>query len=187
MPKLYLLARLGGADRQLLAAEEAGSNTGEHTKFAAMGGVLLTTAGVAAVSMFFALYHAVGTGVGWAIPLGLVWGVVIVNVDRLLIITMSGTRGHPVQMAATIVSRLVLAALIAAVVATPLVLQIFSRDIGAELPILQAQKSAQYNKSLGNGADAKQLAQINAEIAAENAVINGTGHSRVATDSARVP
>jgi hypothetical protein len=186
MAKRYLLARLGGADRKLLADEEVGSQTGERTKFVAMGGVLLTTAGVATVSMFFALHHAVGVDVGWSIPLALAWGVVIINIDRLLIITMSGTRGHPVQMAVTILTRLALASLIAVVVATPLVLQIFASDIGAELPILAQQKSQQFKQNLANGADEKQLATIGAEIAAENAVINGTGPSQVATDQAAV-
>ena len=182
MAKHYPLARLGGADRQLLAAEETGSQTGERTRATAMGGVLLTTAGVAAVSMFFALHHAVGVSTGWAVPLALAWGTVIVNIDRLLIITMSGSRGHPVRLAVTVLSRLVLAALIAIVVATPLVLQIFAKDIGAELPILQEKKSAQYNQSLASGSDAKQLAKINAEIKTETAAANGTGSSAVTAD-----
>lgn len=186
MAKRYLLARLGGADRKLLADEEVGSQTGERTKFVAMGGVLLTTAGVATVSMFFALHHAVGVDVGWSIPIALAWGVVIINVDRLLIITMGSTRGHPAQMAVTIATRLALAALIAVVVATPLVLQIFASDIGAELPILAQQKSQQFKQSLANGADEKQMAAIGSEIAAENAVINGTGPSQVATDQGAV-
>jgi hypothetical protein len=186
MAKHYLLSRLGGADGQLLAAEETGSRTGERTKFAAMGGVLLTTAGVATVSMFFALHHAVGVSVGGSVFLAIAWGVVIINLDRLLIVTMGSTRGHPVQLAVTMMSRLMLAALIALVVATPLVLQIFASDIGAELPILQEQKSQQFKQSLAGGADEKQLATINSEITAEEAVINGTGPSQVGTDKAAV-
>lgn len=186
MAKRYLLSRLGGADRKLLEDEELASQTGERTKFAAMGGVLLTTAGVATVSMFFALHHAVGVDVGWSVLLALAWGTVILNIDRLLIITMGSTRGHPVKMAVTMLSRLVLAALIAVVVATPLVLQIFASDISAELPILQQQQSQQFKQGLANGADEKQLATINNDIATEQNVINSGGSSQVATDKAAV-
>jgi Domain of unknown function (DUF4407) len=186
MAKRYLFSRLGGGDPKLLAEEDAGSRTGERTKFAAMGGVLLTTAGVAAVSMFFALHHAVGVNVGWSIPLALAWGLVIINIDRLLIITMGSTRGQPLKMAVTIFSRLVLAALIALVVATPLVLTIFHSDISAELPILAEQKSQQFKQSLANGADEKQLATITSEINAENAIVDGTGPSQVGTDQTLV-
>lgn len=175
MVKHYFLARLGGADGRLLADEEMASQTGERTKFAAMGGVLLTTAGVATVSMFFALHHGVGVSVGWSVPLALAWGVVIINLDRLLIVTMGSARGHPIRLASTMLARLVLAALIAIVVATPLVLQIFAKDIGAELPIVQQQQSAAFAKSVDNGADGRQLAKTNSEITAEQNVINAKG------------
>jgi hypothetical protein len=124
--------------------------------------------------------------VGWSIPLAFAWGVVIINIDRLLIITMAGTRGHPVQMVVTILARLALAALIALVVATPLVLQIFHGDISAELPIQAEKKSQQFKQSLANDTDENQLAKIGPEIAADNAVINGTGPSQVSTDQAAV-
>jgi hypothetical protein len=99
---------------------------------------------------------------------------------------MSGTRGHPVQMAVTMLSRLVLAALIAIVVALPLVLQIFASDVGAQLPIIQQQQSKKFAQGLATGADGKQLAAINAEITTEENLINGKGGSQVATDQATV-
>jgi hypothetical protein len=175
MTKHYFIERLGGADRKLLADEETAGQSGERTRFAAMAGVLLTTASVATVSMFFALHHAVGVSVGWSVPLALAWGTVILNIDRFLVITMSGTRGHPLQMTGMVLFRLALAALIALVVSMPLVLQIFASDISAELPILQEQKSAQFAKNLTKGADGQQLATINSKIAAEQNAINGTG------------
>ena len=173
MARRYLIARLGGADPKVLGDKRLEGLSGERTRFVAMAGVLLTTAGVASVSMFFALHHAVGVSQGWAITLAILWGVVILNIDRFLVISMSGTRDHPVQMIGIMLPRLLLAALLAAVVSTPLVLQIFHSDISAELPILQQQKSAQFNRQLNNSADAKNLKKIEADITAVQG--GGTG------------
>ena len=139
MAKFYLLSRLGGGNRELLADGQPAATTGERAKFAAMGGVLLTTAGVASVSMFFALHHAVGADIGWSIALGLAWGVVILNLDRFLVVTMNGARDRGWLMAMTVLGRLLLAALVAMVVSMPLVLQIFASDISSELPLIAAQ------------------------------------------------
>jgi Domain of unknown function (DUF4407) len=186
MPKLYLIARLGGADGRMLADEELASRTGERTRFVAMGGVLLTTAGVATLSMFFALHHAVDLSVGWSICFALAWGVVIINIDRFLIITLTGNRGHPVRLTVTVLVRLVLAALISIVVATPLVLQIFHSDIWAELPVIQQQQSASFAKSQANDAQEGRLAKDDARLKAEQVVADGNGPSQVASDRAIV-
>ena len=186
MAKHYYIARLGGADRKLLADEETTGQSGERTRFVAMAGILLTTASVATVSMFFALHHAVGLGVGWSVGFGLAWGVVIINIDRYLVISMSGTRGHKWQMLLMMVPRVVLAALIALVVATPLVLQIFASDIGAELPILQQQQSKAFAQGIGSTADGQQLTKVQAEIAQEQAIVNGKTSQTLANDQNRV-
>jgi hypothetical protein len=186
MAKHYLLARLGGADARMLADEEIASQTGERTRFVAMGGVLLTTAGVAALSMFFALHHAVGLSTGWSIPFALAWGIVIINIDRFLIITMTGSRGHPVRLIVTVLIRLVLATLIAIVVATPIVLQVFASDIKAELPVIQQQQSAAFVQSQAHDGAENQLAKDNAQIKVEQGVADGNGETQVATYQATV-
>jgi Domain of unknown function (DUF4407) len=175
MAKHYLLARLGGADARMLADEEIASQTGERTRFVAMGGVLLTTAGVATLSMFFALHHAVGVSTGWSIPFALAWGVVIINIDRFLIITLTSSRGHPVRLTVTVLVRLVLAGLISIVVATPLVLQVFASDIDAELPIIQQQQSTAFGKNIPNTADGRQLATYEQQIKTAQNVIDAKG------------
>ena len=131
-----------------------------------MGGVLLTTAGVATVSMFFALHHAVGADIGWSIVLGLAWGVVILNLDRFLVVTMNGARGQRWQMAITVLLRLLLAALVAMVVSMPLVLQIFSGDVNSELPLIAAvrSRSSVTQKAIVNGTDREpQITKLNPE------------------------
>jgi hypothetical protein len=178
--KHYYLARLGGGD------PEAMGQSGERARFTSMGCVIIGTASVAAISMFFALHHAVGADVGWSIPIALGWGLLILIIDRFMVISMNGTRGRPWQLLGMLLLRLVLAGLIATVVSMPIVLQIFSSDINAELPIIAAQKSAQYNTSLTKSATGKSLAKVEGEITTEQAVASGAVSSKVKADQDQV-
>jgi len=151
-----------------------------------MGGVLLTTAGVATISMFFALHHAVGADVAWSVVLGLAWGIVILNLDRFLVVTMDGARDRKWQLAITVLLRLLLAALVAMVVSMPLVLQIFAGDINSELPLIAAQKSEQYKTAVLNGPVEQQITVLNGKIATEEGVIDGNGSAKEQADQADV-
>ena len=71
------LTWLGGADKEILAQVPQ-----ERGGFVQMAVVLLTTAGIASLSMFFALYNGVGEPLAASVVLGLLWGVVILNLDR---------------------------------------------------------------------------------------------------------
>jgi hypothetical protein len=191
--RLDLLAWLGGADSALLNDERLRGLGGERGRFVAMAGVLLTTAAVAAVSMFFALSHGVGISRGWSVVFAVLWGVAILNIDRFLVVSLSGTRGHFFQMIAMTVPRLLLAAVLALVVSEPLVLQIFKSDISAEIPVLQQQQSQTFAKSLANGADAQQIAKdttqiasIQAQIKAVNPGGGGAASNQIAQDGQAV-
>ncbi len=173
MARRYHLAWLGGGDPDAVA------QSGDRAQFTAMGGVLIGTASVATLSMFFALHHAVGVDVGWSIPVALGWGLLILTIDRFMVVSMSTTRDHPFRMLGMVVFRLLLAALIATVVSMPLVLQIFHSDISAELPILAAKKSAQYKVNLKNGALEGQITSLQGVITGEQDVVNGTAPSQV--------
>jgi len=186
MKKRYLLAQLGGGNRDLLADGQPAATTGERMKFNAMGGVLLTTAGVAAVSMFFALRHAVGADIGWSVALGALWGVVILNLDRFLVVTMNGARGRKTLLGVTILGRLLVAALVSTVVSMPLVLVIFASDINAELPAVAQQKSAAFKNAINNGTLQQQINELEAKIKAEEAVVHGPGSAQEQTDEKNV-
>jgi len=182
----FLLVRLGGGSPELLADGRPAAATRERTKFAAMGGVLLTTAGVAAISMFFALHHAIGADIGWSVVLGLVWGVVILNLDRFLVVTMNDTRGRWWQMAIAVFLRLLLAALVAMVVSMPLVLQVFAGDVSSELPLIAAKKTAQFHQESLKGALAQQINHLEGQIRGEQAVISSKGSIKQQADQANV-
>lgn len=183
---LNFLSWLGGADPALLNDERLKGLGGERGRFVAMAGVLLTTGIVAAVSMFFALSHGVGISRGWSVVFAVLWGIAIINIDRFLVVSLSGTRGRFLQMIGMTLPRLFLAALLAIVISEPLVLQIFKSDISAELPILQQQQSQSFDKKLANGADAKQIASDTTQIASIQAQIRAANSGSGAGTSSAV-
>src|SRR3954469_9971007 len=77
-----LLLTVSGANRDVLRDAPK-----ERTKQVAMGAVLLSTAGIAAVSASYALYMALHLWVPFALLGGFVWGLVILNLDRWLIVS----------------------------------------------------------------------------------------------------
>lgn len=130
------LAVLGGADGAVLDEVPI-----ETPRFVQMFFVLAGTALVSAISMLFALTTGVRVAVWLAIPLALVWALIIFNLDRFLTSTMRSTR-NLWRLIGLALPRVVMAAVIGIVVAEPLVLQIFSNDIAREVNatnITQAQ------------------------------------------------
>src|SRR4051794_13369786 len=77
------MAVLAGARPDVLA-----SAPGARAKFVALGGVLLSTGGLAAVSAAFAVHMALGVWWPFALLIGLGWGFVIVNLDRMVLVEM---------------------------------------------------------------------------------------------------
>ena len=128
------LAFLGGGDRALLAEVPQG-----RPRFAAMGAVLLTTAGLAALSMFYALHDGIQVELVWSLILCLIWGLVILNLERFLVITMGSVRSISRLMLLAL-PRLALSAVIGVVITTPLVLRIFSADVDKQLVIMHARQ-----------------------------------------------
>src|SRR3954447_19998452 len=78
------LAALGGARPDVLEVAP-----GARPRFVALGGVLLSTGGLAVLSAAFAVHMAVGVVWPLAIAIGLFWGLVIVNLDRMLLVGMA--------------------------------------------------------------------------------------------------
>lgn len=137
-----LLARLAGAQPAVLAKTPV-----DRTRFTAMGGVLISTAAVATVSAVYALSAAVGLPVWAAVVAGLLWGVIILNLDRMLVVSMTKGAGWWPTMV-SVASRLMLAFVIGTVVSTPLVLRIFEPEINAELQVMHTQNLTEAQKDL---------------------------------------
>ena len=60
----------------------------ERTRFESLGLAILITSGMATISMWFALYSAMGVNPFAAIPGALAWGLIIMGIDRWLVISV---------------------------------------------------------------------------------------------------
>src|ERR1700722_3485443 len=161
------LAVLGGADRVLLARVPQ-----ERSRFVAMALVLLTTASIAMVSMIFAMNDGVHVPLAAAIVTGIFWGFVILNLDRYLVLSMGHVRTWQ-RMLMMAVPRLLLAAVISLVIATPLTLRIFQHDIQVQVSKTQATESAQMKKLEAQSLPAQEAAAAQKQITQDNWVIAG--------------
>jgi hypothetical protein len=160
-------AWLGGADKAVLAEVSAG-----RARFAQMGGVLLTTAGIAVVSMTFAMHDAVGAPTWLAGVIGIFWGFIILNLDRLLVLSIGATRNRR-HMWLMATPRLVMAAILAVVISTPLVLRIFASDINSQLFIIHEKVSSQQKTLEANSNEAHEATQLQNQIAAQESILAG--------------
>ncbi|WP_339785131.1 DUF4407 domain-containing protein [uncultured Imperialibacter sp.] len=112
----------------------------ESARFVSIGGAVFFTGLLAAVSGGFALY-SVFSNYWVAVLFGLLWGLMIFNLDRFLVSSLkkSENKWEEWLMASP---RIVLAVLIAIVVAKPLELRIFQPEIEAELVLIKEEQKA---------------------------------------------
>jgi hypothetical protein len=106
--------------------------TSEHTKYSGLGGVILATFILAALSSGYAIYSVFGN-ILWTIVFAVIWGLIIFNFDRFLVSTM---RKYAVSTSKQIwmaVPRIVLALLIGVTIARPLELKIFEKEIDTKV------------------------------------------------------
>lgn len=141
----------------------------EINKHVGLGGTIFFTGLLAALSGGYALW-TVFENLWAAIGFGVVWGLMIFNLDRYIVTSMKKKGGFFKQFSLAF-PRIVLAALIALVIAIPLELRIFKKEIDKELVVIQneeLQKNRMAVDSLFsmNTADIQGLiAEYKAEIA----------------------
>jgi Domain of unknown function (DUF4407) len=162
-----LLIWLSGADPHTLRKAPR-----ERNKFTALGGVVLTTAAMAGVSCAFALHVGVKVALIMAIPIGLLWALAIMNLDRWLV-TASPRRDRWYQNLYMALPRLVLAVIIGGVISTPLVLWIFQREINAELEVINQQNAVVFQQQLNGDERYKGLPALEAQVADLQAIVDG--------------
>jgi hypothetical protein len=163
------LAVLAGARPDVLAAAP-----GARAKFVALGGVLLSTGALAAVSAAFAVHMALGVWWPFALLVGLGWGTVIVNLDRMLLVGMA----HDASMKRNLVMavpRVGLALVLGAVVATPLTLEVFHKEIDTEMVAMQAEAADAYRASLDADTRFEHLPELKERIATQEAIVASGG------------
>jgi Domain of unknown function (DUF4407) len=117
---------------------------GERTKFQSLGWVILITAGMAVMSMWFALTTTLGLSAFVAVFGALLWGLVIMGIDRWLVTSMPHNRSRKLLMA---IPRLALALLLGSVISTPFVLRIFASEINNQVSVIKENNEAAFLNS----------------------------------------
>ena len=147
------LVWLSGAQRQILERCPT-----ERSKYAGFGAIILATATTAAVSMTFALVAALNAKLWVALPFALFWGLFIMGLDRWLLVSLRPQKKISANFL-VVVPRLGLSLLFAAIISTPLILQIFQPEINREIPVIQAQAADVYYQEQATSSLSKQIAE----------------------------
>ncbi|MEU0566238.1 DUF4407 domain-containing protein [Nonomuraea sp. NPDC005983] len=147
---------------------------GERARFHGLGGAILTTACIAAISMTFALASALKVFPPLAVLIGLVWGVAILSLDRWLVTSLPTQGGRRFWLA---LPRVLLALLLGAVISTPLVLQIFKPEIDAEIVDIQQERTDAFTRAQQGGETGRRITELEKSAAALQAVIASRGET----------
>lgn len=161
------LAWLGGADLAIL--RQAPRDRGKYVQ---MGCVLLATSSIAAVSMTFAIHNTMGSPVPIAMIFGFFWGLVILNLDRFLVISMGVTRDKK-RLWGVAVPRLLMAMVVSLVISTPITLEIFRSDIYAQITTMNLNESQQVASKEAKSDLQQRANAVQVKITADEAVLVG--------------
>lgn len=112
----------------------------EWNKFAGIGGIVLFTAVFATLSAAYAMY-TIFDDIWAAIGFGILWGLMIFNLDRYIVssIKKTGTWWNQILMS---IPRLILATFLGIIISKPLELKIFEKEVNKQLnTIIQRNKT----------------------------------------------
>ena len=125
LKRFFLLC--SGVDLQLINT----CSNGEQNKYAGIGATVFFTALMAAIAGSYALYTVFDNVFG-SIFFGVIWGLLIFNLDRFIVSTIK-KRDHKTKEFLQALPRLILAIIIAIVISKPLELKIFEKEINQVL------------------------------------------------------
>ena len=163
-----LLIALSGAREEILERCPT-----ERLKFQSLGWAILITSVMATVSMWFALNSAMGVNAFVAFLAALLWGLIILGIDRWLVTSMpiDGSRRWPIA-----VPRLILAILLGTLISTPLVLRIFQSEINTQIAVIKEQQANAFLSSQQNSAVSQQVTRWTNAVNNLEKVINSGGN-----------
>ncbi len=134
----------------------------ERIRFQSLGWAILITATMATVSMWFALYSAMGINPFAAFPIAVIWGLIIMGIDRWLVVSMPVDGKRKLAVAAP---RLLLGLLLGSIISTPIVLRIFESEINNQISIIKDQNEVRF-------LDSQQHSAIQARINTWQGTVN---------------
>jgi Domain of unknown function (DUF4407) len=134
----------------------------ERIKFQSLGWAILITSGMAIVSMWFALTSVMGFNPILSFPVAVLWGLIIMGIDRWLVTSMPLDGKRKFVIAAP---RLVMAILLGSLISTPIVLRIFQSEINNQVSIIKQNNEAQFLTS-------QQRSSVQARVATWETKVN---------------
>ena len=144
MGNRYLLARLGGARVDTVA-----TSASDRQFSVAMASIMLITATVGGLSLWFGLTTALHLN-GWvALPIALGWLVAIFVIDRTFTMQLVKQNRWWKNLSMAL-PRLAFAAVIGVIVSTPMTLEVFTPEIETQLLVMQGEARDEYNQQLAD-------------------------------------
>ncbi|CAM1371126.1 conserved membrane hypothetical protein [Tenacibaculum litoreum] len=147
-----------GADLNLL---ENCAN-GEQNKYAGIGATVFFTALMATIASAYALF-TVFNNIYTAIFFGIIWGLLIFNLDRFIVSTIKKRKSKRKELI-QVLPRLLLAMIIAVVISKPLELKIFEKEINQVL-LTEKNQMTLDNKTQIAQLFTPEIEKINTDIA----------------------
>lgn len=144
-----LLFWLGGGDEEVIA-----ECPGERTRIVALGGTVLATALLAVAAGTAATHDWLHAPLPLALPVGVFWGLAIMNLDRWLLLTIR-RQATPPRTLMLALPRLFLAVIVGLVISTPTLLTVFHSEVTAK-----ATEERQADQAEAKRALTTQFAQI---------------------------
>ena len=140
----------------------------EYNKYTGVGATVFFTGVFAMIASSYALY-TVFNNAYTAIAFGLVWGLLIFNLDRYIVSSMKkkGVAWKDITFA---LPRVVLAVIISIVISKPLELKIFETEINSEIISMQQEKRKEHETLLKSRFEAD-ITKVDLEIAELNSDI----------------
>ncbi|WFE58615.1 DUF4407 domain-containing protein [Micromonospora sp. WMMD712] len=118
----------------------------ERPRYTALGGVVVGASLLAVVSMFAAMRWVTDSWVV-ALVVSMFWGAMILTLDRWLVTSVSGSTSRAGRLG-SYVPRILMAALMGVVIAEPLVLTIFQREVEQEVSLDRMRSLQEYESKL---------------------------------------
>ena len=127
----------------------------EISKHVGIGGVIFFTGLLAALSSGYAFYTIFDSQI-LAIVFGVIWGLMIFNLDRFIVASMRKTGGYFRQFFMAL-PRILLAGVLGIVISKPLELKIFQKEIDKQLNVIINRNKAKLQKEIKSRYDEQGL------------------------------